>query len=170
MDMKDIIIIGASGYGGFLVIGVVCLIWYNIWNRNKMERERVAEEGILGRLEKAGAQSDTSLFTGSWFSRSSFSGSSCTRRSQESRASSTPSLSESAINDVYQGRRQSSQSISNIQNPRVDDNHRQQNSGQTMPPLVEHNDENRIGLALGGEAPNRGQRRRSVDSRDSWEL
>ncbi|KAL1863994.1 hypothetical protein Daus18300_007959 [Diaporthe australafricana] len=167
MDKNDLIAaikIGAAGYGGFLAIGVGCLIGYNIWNRDKVKREREAREGISGRLEKAGAQSDTSSVIGSWLSGSSY-----TRRSQQSRASSTPSLSESAIN-VYQGRRQSSQSILNNENPRLDGNHKQQVSGQTMPPLVEDIDENKIGLALGGEESNRGQQRKSVDSRDLWEL
>ncbi|KAI3395446.1 hypothetical protein diail_1309 [Diaporthe ilicicola] len=54
-DLVVAIIIGASGYGGFLAIGVVFLIWYNVWNRRKMERE--AGEEMLRRLEKTEAQS-----------------------------------------------------------------------------------------------------------------
>lgn len=158
------IILSASGYGAFLAIGVGCLIWYNIWNRKKMEREFETYEAFSARLEKPEArlESGMSSWDGLSVSRSALdalasrgsAGRPSVARSQRHRASSTPSLSESAINDIFQGRRKSTQTTST---------------------LVETAGRNNMGLAVGGQAATRAprtgaERRRSVDSRDSWEL
>lgn len=161
-DLIIAIIIGASGYGAFLAIGIGCLIWYNIWNRKNMEREFETNEAFSARLEKPEAwlEGGTTSYDGSSRGHSTL-GSQGPRgstgalgrlsyaRSQRHRASSLPSLSESAINDIFQGRRKST---------------------QTMSTPVEDANRNNIGLAVGGQQSTRAQRRGSVDCRDSWEL
>lgn len=161
------IILSASGYGAFLAVGIGCLIWYNIWNRKNMEREFETNEAFSARLEKPEARLESGMMSwdgsslaGSTMdplgSRSLISalGRSSYARTQRRRASSTPSISKSAIFDIYQGRRQSSRTTST---------------------LVADAGKDNTGLADGGQAPTRAQptraeRRRSVDSRDSWEL
>lgn len=161
------IILSASGYGAFLAIGVGCLIGYNIWNRKNMEREFETNEAFSARLEKPEARLESGMMSwdgsslgrsavdslGSRDSTGSF-GRLPYDRSQRHRASSTPSMSESAILDIYQGRRRSSQTTST---------------------LVEDARKNKPGLAVGGQVSTRAQgtraeRRGSVESRDSWEL
>ncbi|KAK2601146.1 hypothetical protein N8I77_010616 [Diaporthe amygdali] len=167
-DLIKAIIVSASGYGAFLALGVGCLIWYNIWNRRKMEEE------FSGFLENEESQEKS--IVSSWLTPSS--GLSFAT-SQEGRASSVPSLPESAINDVYQGRRQSTKSMLSTQTMSDDGDmgargiYMHKELGQTMSTLVEDVDESKIGLAHGGDESTRNQRNRrsrSVDSRESWEL
>lgn len=157
------IILSASGYGAFLAIGVGCLIWYNIWNRKNMEREFETNEAFSARLEKPEARLESGMMSwdGSSLGRSAVDslGSRDSTglpydRNQRHRALSTPSMSESAILDIYQGRRRSSQTVST---------------------LVEDARKNNTGLAVGGQLSTRAQgtraeRRGSVESRDSWEM
>ncbi|KAG6367068.1 hypothetical protein INS49_001250 [Diaporthe citri] len=166
-ELITAIILGASGYGAFLAVGIGCLIWYNIWNRKNMEKEFETNEAFSARLEKPEARLESGMI--SWdgsspghstidslgsrgliaaLGRSSFA------RSQRRRASSTPSLSQSAIHDIFQGKRRSTQTTST---------------------LVEDADKHNIGLDSGGQMSTRVQqtraeRRGSVDSRDSWEV
>lgn len=166
-EFTTAIILSASGYGAFLAIGLGCLIWYNIWNRKKMEREFETNEAFSARLEKPEArlESGTMSWDGSSLGHSTMDslgsrgliaalGRSSYARSQRHRASSTPSLSQSAIYDIFRGKRRST---------------------QTMSTLVEDAGTNNVGLPVGGEESTRTQqtraeRRRSVESRDSWEL
>lgn len=161
-DLILAIIISASGYGAFLAIGIGCLIWYNIWNRKNMERNFETNEAFSARLEKPEVQleSGTTSWDGSSVHHSTLGslgphgsmgvfGRLFHARRQRHRASSLPSLSESAINDIFQGRRRSTQTTST---------------------LVEDANRNDMRLAAGGQQLTRAPRRRSVDSRDSWEL
>lgn len=166
-ELMTAIILGASGYGAFLAVGLGCLIWYNIWNRKNMEREFETNEAFSARLQKPEArlESGTMSWDGSFLDHSTMDslgsrglraalGRSSYARSQRRRASSTPSLSESAIHDIFQGRRRSTQTTST---------------------LVEDACKNNTGLAVGGQESMRAQRTRaerrgSVDSRDSWEM
>lgn len=157
-DFITAIILSASGYGAFLAIGIGCLIGYNIWNRKNMERKFETNEAYSARLEKPEARLESGMMSwdGTSQAHSAFNsmGSLSYARGQRHRASSTPSLTESAINDIYQGRRRST---------------------QTSSTLVEAAGRNKIGNAVRGQESTRVQRtgaerRGSVGSRDSWEL
>lgn len=161
-ELITAIILSASGYGAFLAVGIGCLIWYNIWNRKNMVREFETNEAFSARLEKPEARLESGMMSwdGSSLGHSTMDslgsrgliaalGRSSYARSQRRRASSTPSLSQSAIHDIFQGKRRSTQTTST---------------------LVEDAGKNNVGLDAGGQVPTRAERRRSVDSRDSWEL
>lgn len=161
-ELITAIILSASGYGAFLAVGIGCLIWYNIWNRKNMVREFETNEAFSARLEKPEARLESGMMSwdGSSLGHSTMDslgsrgliaalGRSSYARSQRRRASSTPSLSQSAIHDIFRGKRRSTQTTST---------------------LVEDAGKNNVGLDVGGQVPTRAERRRSVDSRDSWEL
>lgn len=151
-DLTKVFIFSASGFVAFLAIGVGLLIWYNRWNRQNMERQFETDEAfsaLVGNPEArlgSGTSGMTSL-DGSPPAHPAVGSTSMGRlshtdtRSQRHRASSTPSLSESAIYDIYQGRRK-----------------------PTRPTLVEDTDKNNAWFTVGGHWLMSALRRR-----DSWE-
>lgn len=145
-DLTATIILSASAYVAFLIIGVVCLIWYNRWNRRKMERIFSTDDEVSSaKVEQPEArlESGTTSWDGSSPGHPTLDsiGRLSYTRSQRHRASSMQSLSESAIHDIYQGRRESKQLA-----------------------LVEDSDKNNAGFTMAGRWLKRAFRRR-----DSWE-
>lgn len=144
-DLTTTIILSASAYVAFLILGVGCLIWYNKWNRRKMERNFSTDEVSSAKVERPETRLESG--TTSWdrsapghptldaIGRLSYT------RSQRHRASSMQSLSESAIHDIYQGRRKSKQSA-----------------------LVEDSGKNNTGFTMAGR-----WLKQALSRRDSWE-